>query len=279
MPDITVTQTQVDGVDNADLNTSLAKKRFDGSSYTTGLITGRFSINNEVHTTGTVFKADNVEYASASPPFTWKTSVVGGTTVTLDRAAAAVEVGDIILVGSYNYWGGSGGSYPALLSGFTNITTGGYTTYFGLRWSYRVATSSDTSGSLTVNQGNRTNSIAVFKITNVNTPVKANHSATNYFSYATDPIVISNSTNGAVIVAAMSTGTYSTPNDYKYTDSAGDLKLITNLEDQWGQEIPNALQGGLFAYRGVAAGELIGNQSAEFTNTGFMSQLIIHFTD
>lgn len=281
MPSITVTQTQVDGTDNAGLNPELAKKRFDGSSYTTGLITGRFSVNNEVHTTGTVFKADNEEYASAAPPINWKTSVSGSAGgITLNRATAGVEVGDIILVGTFNYWGGSGGAYPSLTSGFTSITTGGYSTYFGYRWAYRIATSSDTSGSLTVNQGARTNSIAVFKITGTNTPVIAGHSALHYPTDEAGPLSISSSANGIVVAAGISTSTYTTPDDYKYTDTGGTLRLITDgsLAGQWVQDIPNTSAAAMFGYRGVAAGETISNQSIKFPNPGFKAQLLIHFT-
>ncbi len=277
MPSITVTQTQVDGKNNADMNPALAAKRYDGSSYTTGLITGRFSVNNEVLTQGRLFKADNEEFSSAAPLAEYKGGVTGSANVTLDNANTGVQVGDIILLGCYNYYGGSGGSAVGTTSGFTSIVAGAYSSYFAYRWSYRIATSSDTSGSRYVSTGNNINTMAVFKIDGTGTPVKQNHSATHYQSQVAGPISISNSNNGAVLVYGMSLGAY-TDTTTTFSDDAGTRRLVADLNGVWDQDILSASAPTIIGYRGVAAGQSISNQSAELPNVSFKSQLIVHFT-
>jgi len=277
MPSITVTQTQVDGSDNADLNTELAKKRYDGSSYTTGLINGRFTVNNEVLTNGTIFKADNVEFAFAAPILTYRGAFTGGSSVTLDNANTGVQVGDIIIIGCYNYYGGGGGADVPALSGFTTITNGAFSTYFKYRWSYRIATSSDTSGSRYIGSGNNINTVAVISVQGTNTPVKQNHSTTHYSTQTTGAIGVNNSTNGVIIAYGISLGAYDLTTT-EYSDNAGTRRPIADLGDLWNQHILSTAQPTIFAYRPVIAGETISSQSVYLKNTSFCTQMIVHFS-
>ena len=276
MPSITVTQTQVDGQNNDSLNPALAAKRYDSSSYTTGLITGRFSVNNDVLTQGRLFKADGSEYGSAAPPVTFKGGVQGTTNVTLDNSNTGVEVGDIILLGCFNYYAGNANYEVPATSGFTTIISAGYTNYFRYRWSYRIATSSDTSGSRYVSTGASINTMAVFKIIGTNTPVKQNHAHSQYNTSLVGPIAVSNTNNGAVLAMGMSLANYDLTLQ-EYSDALGTRRLVADLEGLWKQD---TLGGGnvVVGYRGVDQNESVANQSAELDNSSFRSQLIVHFT-
>tara|TARA_Y100000389_G_scaffold15537_1_gene13783 strand:- start:331 stop:1158 length:828 start_codon:yes stop_codon:yes gene_type:complete len=272
MPNISVSKNYIDGVAVADLHPGLEDKRDD----TFGILQGRLQIDNEVHTNSKQFIVDKTDdYATAEPPLRNVFIENGGTSTSISSSAmlnANVEVNDLIVWGGLSY---SGGYTPALPSGFTNITNGAYSSYHGFRWAWKNPSASDILGGITVNTGNASNILGVFKIAGSGTITKGSHVATQFSSDIAGPLTPSTTYSGGLIIIALDLGaadrTLAT-----FTDDAGSLKVLSDLDGLWA-EGGGAVDTSMIAYRSINAGQTVSAQSADVNRASFNATLIVQF--
>lgn len=259
MANIPITQTQVDVYPNSALHPELASKRDD----VTGLIQGNFQVSNNVHGEGTKFISGASEFGEAAPAFKFIRSEIENSSATV--SSDYIETGDLVFAFCLYY----SNVTPGVESGFTNITGGRYSSYHGWRYMYKVATSTDATNGITVNNGNYANVIAVFRP--LSTPsytggvfVNYNNQYSSYYTPTT--------TTGSVLIYTMGT--------------VNDQSVVVGPDPDEGFLSSNGIAGytqggneGYFAYKLLPAGAVAADNThrAYIAGSGFRHGAILQF--
>jgi hypothetical protein len=271
MANITVSRNYLDGVAVTELHSGLNAKRND----VLGILQGRLQIDNGVHTSSKVFMTDSFEYGTAEPSLNGLIFENNGSSTNISSSrmlAANINVGDLIVCGSISY---QSGAIPGLTSGFTSINAAAFSPYHGWRFSYKLATSSDILGGVTVSNGSHGNMLGVFKIAGSGTITKGTDVVTSYSSDVTGNITPPTTYPGGIIVIAVD---LAGPDRSlaEFTDDAGTRRKLIDLDGLW-EEDGGTTDTSMIAYRSVDPGTTVAAQSADVNSASFNAQIIMHF--